>query len=261
MNVFISTDMEGISGVSKLSEVQWGDSEDYKNGVKRLMADTNAAVAAAFDAGAEKVYVCDGHGLGKNFIEGALDKRATQIWVKDIAWVIKDVDAVVELGNHAMAGTWGAFLDHTQWSIGMHHYFYNNERIGEAMQMAVFAGHFGVPIVAVTGDKHACEEAKRFFGENVSTACVKVATERNIADCLPNEEAEQLVYEAVKKGIENRANCKPIRMDLPFEVKVEFNRSDYCEDACRYRDDVERIDAYTARSIKTKIETYYDVLL
>ncbi len=260
MNVFISTDMEGISGISKLEEVMW-DCEEYQNGRKRLMADVNAAVAAAFDAGAKKVYVCDGHGRGTNFIDGALDKRATQVWVKDLAWVIKDVEAVVELGNHAMAGTMGAFLDHTQWSVGMHHYFYNNERIGEAMQMAVFAGHFGVPIVAVTGDKHACEEAKRFFGESVATGIVKVAKRRNVADCMENEQAEKIVYDTVKKGVENRANCKPIVMKLPFEVKIEFNRCDYCEDACMGRDDVERLDAYTARSIKTKIEKYQDVLL
>ena len=207
------------------------------------------------------MYVCDGHASGANFIEGALDKRATQVWVKDLAWAVKDVDAVVEIGNHAMAGTWGAFLDHTQWSLGMHHYFYNGERIGEAMQMAVFAGHFGVPLVAVTGDKHACEEAKRFFGENLPTACVKVAKRRNVAECIPNDEAEKLVYETVKKGVLERANFQPTIMKLPFEVKVEFNRCDYCEDSCIGRDDVERVDAYTARSIKTKIEKYQDVLL
>jgi D-amino peptidase len=260
MNVFISTDMEGISGVSMLNEVMW-DCPEYQHGRERLMADVNAAVSAAFDAGAEKVYVSDGHGKGTNFIEGKLDKRATQVWIQDLSWVMKDVEAVVELGNHAMSGTQGAFLDHTQWSMGIHHYLYNGERMGEAMQMAIFAGRFGVPIVAVTGDKHVCEEAKRFFGESVALGCVKVAKKRNIADCMPNEEAEKIVYETVKKGIENRKNCKPIIMQLPFEIKVEFNRCDFCEDACATSEDIERVDAFTARVIRTQLEKYKDALL
>lgn len=261
MKVFISTDMEGISGITTIKAVTDFNSLEYQEGRKHLMADTNVAVNAAFDAGAKKVYVCDGHGAGNNFIKEELDKRAIQVCVQDLAWVVKDVDLCIMIGNHAMAGTKGAFLDHTQSSIMMHNYFYNGEKIGELMQMAVYVGHFGVPIVAVSGDKHACEEAKHFLGDKVATACVKVAKERNFAMCIPNAEAENLIYNTVKKGIENRADCKPMVMPLPFEVKIEFNRCDYCEDACKNRDDVERIDGYTARSVKNKIEKYHDVML
>lgn len=261
MNVFISTDMEGISGIATYGAVFDVDSNEYQEGLKRLMADTNAAVKAAFDAGAEKVYVCDGHYHGKNFLEGKLDKRATQVWVKDLSWVAKDVSAVVAIGSHAMAGTQGAFLEHTQLYREIHHYFYNGERIGELMQMGVYMGYFGVPMVAMSGDKAACEEAKRFFGNEIFTACVKVGKERNLADCLPNDQAEKLIYDAVKKGIENRANCKPYVMQLPFEIKVEFNCCDYCEDECRNRTDLERVDGYTARCMKKEIKEYYTGVL
>ena len=261
MNVFISTDMEGISGIATYGGVFHENTPEYQEGLKRLMADVNTAVAAAFDAGAKKVYVVDGHYHGKNFLQGELDKRATQVWVKDIPWVAKDVCATVIIGAHAMAGTQGAFLDHTQLYREIHHYFYNGKRIGELMQMGVFMGHFGVPIVAVSGDKAACNEAKQFFGENISTACVKVGKERNLAECLPNEEAERRIYEAVKQGIENRANCKPICMPLPFEVKVEYNCCDYCEEEYKNRTDLQRIDGYTLRCVKTQIKDYYTGVL
>ena len=260
MNVFISTDMEGISGIGTYGGVFDVLSPEYQEGLKRLMADTNAAVAAAFDAGAEKVYVVDGHYHGKNFLQGELDKRATQVWVKDLSWVAKDVQAVVAIGSHAMAGTQGAFLDHTQLYREIHHYFYNGERIGELMQMGVFMGHFGVPMVAMSGDKAACDEAKKFFGD-IPTACVKVGKERNLADCLPNAEAEKLIYETVKKGVENYARFKPYVMPLPFEVKVEYNCCDYCEEEYKNRSDLERLDGYTLRSIKKEIKEYYTGVL
>ena len=256
MNVLISTDMEGISGIGTYGGVFCEDSQEYQQGLKRLMADTNAAVSAAFDAGAKKVYVVDGHYFGKNFLKGELDKRATQVWVKDLSWVAKDVQAVVAIGSHAMAGTQGAFLDHTQMYREIHHYFYNGERIGELMQMGVFMGHFGVPLVAMSGDQAACEEAKKFFGA-IPTACVKVGKERNFAECLPNEEAEKLIYETVKKGVEDYQKFQPYKMPLPFEIKVEYNCCDYCDEEYKNRTDVERINGYTLRSVKKEIKDYY----
>ncbi len=261
MNVFITTDMEGISGIGTYGGVFEVETDAYQEGLKRLMADVNTAVKAAFDGGAKKVYVVDGHYHGKNFLEGKLDKRATQVWVKDLSWVAKDVSAFVAIGSHAMAGTQGAFLDHTQYYREIHHYFYNGERIGELMQMGVFMGYFGVPLVAMSGDKAACEEAKSFFGKELPTACVKVGKERNLADCLPNDQAERLIYEAVKKGVENYKKFKPYSIKLPFEVKVEFNCCDYCEEECKNRPDLERVDGYTARSIKTEIKDYYTGVL
>ena len=261
MNVFVLTDLEGISGVDSINDIFDVDSEGFRRALERLMADTNVAVRAAFDAGAEKVYVCDGHGGGKNFIEGALDARATQVWVKDFPQVIRDVDAVVVIGTHAMAGTPKAFLDHTQSSKTIHHYFYDGKRIGELAQIGVYAGHFGVPCVAVSGDRAACNEARELFGEHVAIATVKETEVRNSAVCVDFATADTRIYEAVKDGIANRRLILPLAQKLPFEVAIEYNTTALCDDVCRARADVERVDGYTVRTRKDKIETYYDVLL
>lgn len=261
MNVFVLTDLEGISGVNSINDIFDADSEGYRRALERLMADTNTAVRAAFDAGAEKVYVCDGHGSGKNFIEGALDARAKQIWVKDYPSAVRDVDAVVAIGMHAMAGTQRAFLDHTQSSKTIHHYFYDGKRIGELAQIGVFAGHFGVPCVAVSGDRAACAEAKALFGERVSVAVVKETDVRNQAICVDFEATEKRIYEAVRQGINDRHLVPPLVQSLPFDVSVEYNSTALCDEICHARADVERVDGYTVRSHKEKIETYYDVLL
>ena len=69
MKVFIETDLEGISGVSTAEMVAGSD----RYALERLMADTDAAVRGALDAGAERVFVLDGHGGGRNFLPGLLD--------------------------------------------------------------------------------------------------------------------------------------------------------------------------------------------
>ena len=261
MNVLILTDLEGISGVDSIDDIFEKETYGYSRARERLMVDTNTAICAAFDAGAQKVYVCDGHYQGQNFIAGKLDARAVRISIAKNPEVIRDVDAAVAIGMHAMAGTQRAFLDHTQSSKTIHHYFYNGKRIGELSQLGVYAGRFGVPCVAVSGDVAACAEAKALFGEHVEVAEVKTSEVRNRAVCLEDEIAEQRIYEAVKRGIENRDRIPPIRQTLPLEVAVEYNTTALCDEVCQRRTDVERVDGYTVRTVKQQIEVYADVLL
>ena len=122
--VLMITDLEGISGIAKIEQVMDTDSPDYIHSREYLMADTNAAIAGCFDAGAEAVYVWDGHGGGKNFIPGTLDPRATQIDSSTIMDIIRGCDVLMLVGMHAMSGTAKAFLDHTQSSATIFDYKY-----------------------------------------------------------------------------------------------------------------------------------------
>ena len=144
MKVFIETDLEGISGVSRAEMV----ADSHRYALERLMADTNAAVRGAIDAGAERVFVLDGHGGGKNFIPGLLDPRAEQTGIDRV----KEADLCFIIGMHAMAGTQNAFLDHTQSSVSWHHYRVNGRRYGECGQLAAYAGAYGIPLGMVSGD-------------------------------------------------------------------------------------------------------------
>lgn len=258
-NALILTDIEGISGVSSIEAINQ-ESPAYTKACESLMQDTNTAVAALKDSGCDKVYVLDGHGKGENFIKEKLDKRAIQITIPEMSKAIKEVDCVILIGMHAMSGTLCAFLDHTQSSIKIHNYFYNGKRIGEISQIGAFAGHFGVPCVTVSGDEAVCAQAIELI-DGICTATVKIAKSRNLAECLPNNEAQANIYNAVKSGFIKKEEIKPLNVTLPLHIKVEFNRSDYCDDACESNKNLKRIDAFTAESIKETIECYSDVLL
>ncbi|MFW5949136.1 MAG: M55 family metallopeptidase, partial [Halolamina sp.] len=78
MKVFISADMEGITGVAAPADVVTGEPE-YERGTELLHGDVNAAVAGAFEAGAEAVLVNDSHSSMRNLDRDRLDDRADLI--------------------------------------------------------------------------------------------------------------------------------------------------------------------------------------
>ena len=255
--VLMITDLEGISGISSIDHVMKTEDPDYIHSREALMADTNAAIAGAFDGGAEAVYVWDGHGGGKNFIPGTLDPRARQIDGSTIMEVIRSCDALMLVGMHAMSGTAKAFLDHTQSSATIFDYKYNGIRRGEITQECIFAGYFGIPCVLVTGDRAACAEAEDLL-PGVITAEVKYAEVRNTAICLPPEEAHKRIYDAAvaAMALEGR---EPLNFGLPLEIEVTFTRADYCDmHDTEWR---QRIDARTVRRVSDRIESYFDILI
>ncbi len=257
MKVFIMTDLEGVSCAG--SELLWDNANPaYTDACKRLMADLNAAVRASFDAGADTVSVYDGHSGGGNFIEDELDPRAKH----ETSYgpeVFEDCEAFVIIGGHAKAGTMNAFLDHTQSSKNWFEYTVNGVPHGELGQDAAYCGAYGIPVVALSGDKAACDEAEELI-PGLECASVKTATGRYHADCLPAEEAERLIYKAVLRGVKKRAEIQPFTFELPAEIRVTYTYTHICEETLRWNKNVTRVDGRTVVRTVTEVRTFYDVL-
>ena len=62
MKVFVSVDMEGISGLVRWADVTPG-SIDFQLNRSLMTADANAAIEGAFNAGATDVVVEENHGV------------------------------------------------------------------------------------------------------------------------------------------------------------------------------------------------------
>lgn len=258
--ILIETDLEGISGVSSYEQLNDTENGGYRHCCERLMADVNAAIRGAFDGGAERVLVEDGHGSGKNFISGLLDKRAEQVVISGRDFSPEGAVGLFQVGAHAMSGTQAAFLDHTQSSVSWHDYYINGRKCGEMAQTAAYTGAYGIPCVMMSGDAAACLEARRFFGD-LATAEVKYAVRRNSAVCVPDAEAERRIYEAARAAMGKLDAIRPFRVLTPTEIRIEYNRADYCDYVCEARADVERLDARTVRRVVSEIRTFADVLI
>ena len=183
MKIYIHTDLEGISGIDTVDMVM-PDRPRYQEGRELLMGDVNAAIDGAFAGGATEVSVLDSHGGSlANFIPGRLDPRARQDTKPNKKWwgiLDESFAGTFFIGAHAMAGTQNGFLDHTQSSESWHDYSVNGRRMGELGQWAIVAGHWGVPMLMVSGDEAACVEARQFFLP-LETAVVKRGVGRSQA--------------------------------------------------------------------------------
>jgi len=258
VKIYVMTDMEGVSGIDRIEQLD-RDGGEFRASCEKLMSDVNAAVAGAFDGGATQATVRDGHGGGGNFLAEMLDERAhhdTTDWKDWPKLLAGGFDGAFAVGHHAMAGTIDAFLDHTQDSTRWHDYYLNGRRCGEIAQVATWMGAAGIPLLLVTGDEAACVEAREFV-QPVETAAVKRGDGRNRAVACPPDEARDRIRAAARRAMALIGKAKPFTPPRPLEIVVEFNRTDYCEGALARGETLERIDARTVRKVTADP---YDIL-
>lgn len=223
--VLVSVDMEGIAGLVDPSQLS-SSGRDYGLARTLLEEETNAAVRAAFDAGATTVVVVDSHGGKTNVRPDRLDPRAELITggprpLGMIEGIGPEVHAVVFVGYHARATTADALADHT-YTGAIRGVWLNGLELGEAELAGAVAGHFGAPVVFLSGDRVATEQAAAVF-EGVEVAAVKDAIGRSAARGVHPDRAREMIYEGVLRGLERRNDILPFRLDAPVTVEVEVN--------------------------------------
>ena len=208
MKIYISVDMEGISGISSV-DYTLRDGRLYAMGQRLATDDASAAVRGAFDGGADEVIVADMHGGSLNLLADRLDPRAKLLagvpHVPRFPLLDESVDGMVLLGYHAMVGTENATLEHTMNSKSWFKYCVNDVPYGEVSIDAELAAWAGVPVVMVSGDDYLCKEAKAMLGDQIEAAQVKLGLGRQTALCLSPEEGQKRVYEAMKRACERLA--------------------------------------------------------
>ncbi len=253
MKVYMCTDLEGISGVVTFNDTGRDTGQAgprYEAARLLLTEDVNAAVQGALDGGASDIIVNDGHGGGSHFVMDKLHPDARYYCGRGRVpgknrELIEWADVLMLVGFHAMSGTANALLDHTQSSKTWHRYFVNGVETGEIGQAAIRAGHFNVPVVCVTGDSAAVEEARRFLGD-IETVAVKEGCSRQSAICLAPVKARQLIQTAAKRAMGLADKIKPYKIEVPAEIRLECAGSDYA-DSLEASGRWERVDGFTVR--------------
>lgn len=227
MKVFISVDMEGITGITDPEDVL-PTGADYQRGRVFMTGDANAAILGAFDGGATDVLVNDSHWIQRNLLLEQLDPRARVIkgFHKPMC-MLQGLDATfaaaVFVGYHSCAGTEEGVLAHTLLGKEIHEVLINGVPAGETRLNALIAGHFGVPVVFVAGDKAVCKEAKALLGADLGTYAVKDGIDMFAATCLHPLVAQKGIREGVARALKNMKHRKPY--DLKKAVTFSFEYS------------------------------------
>ena len=234
MKVYISVDLEGISGVTSSEQVL--QKEGARLEVRHwVVNEINAAAGAAFDAGAEEVWVNEHHS-GKDLLLDLLDPRLVILEGKPkplmtLHGLDATFSAVFLIGIHAKAGTPQAILDHTWNARIIQAVRVNGHPVGEIGLNALFASHYGVPIALVSGDQAAVEEAKRLLGP-VEGAIVKFGLDRYSARLIHPVRAAEILRQAACRAMSSLAQFRPFSLGLPASLEIDLTNTAMAERVC-----------------------------
>lgn len=223
MRVYILTDLEGVAGVASFRNDTYADARFYREARRLLTEEVNAAVRGCLEAGAAEIVVWDGHGPGGVNPEG-LHEEAQLLFGSDEPPQLgldRGFDAAMFIGQHAMSGTPKGNLAHSYSSRTVREMTLNGTPIGEVGVRTYLAGHFGVPVVLLSGDRAACEEAKGLLPE-IETVAVKEGISLNCALSLSPKKAREMIQQGVREALGNRAKVAPLKLEPPYEFTVEY---------------------------------------
>jgi D-amino peptidase len=258
MRVYISADMEGVSGVVHFAQTGIKEeAEEYSRARKWMTGEVNAAIEGALAAGATEVVVNDAHGSMRNILLEELNPVAQLVTgspkpLSMMQGIDEGFDAAFFIGYHAQAGSACGTLNHT-WTGRVHSVVLNGRPVGELGLNAALAGHFGVPVVLVTGDQTLVEEARAILGD-VETVAVKQAYGMRAARCLAPSRARELIKEAATRAVQKEAS--PFVLSLPITFAVCFHQTIHAEMA-ELVPGCHRVDACTVESMHEDMLTAY----
>lgn len=237
MKIYISVDMEGCAGIVHREQTN-PRGYDYELARRIMTEEANAAIAGAFDAGAEEVVISDSHGGNgmRNILLHEVDERAQIItgsprFLGQIEGIDQGFDALMLVGYHARHGRSGV-LSHTTNGQAIANLWINGRILGEIGLNALVAGHYGIPTVLVTGDDRTTAEAARDC-PGCETVTVKWALGRYAARCLHPKVAAAKIRRGAAAALARRKEIKPVITKAPIEVKIQYKESGSAESATR----------------------------
>ena len=176
MKVFISADIEGVTGVTHWDETDMSKPESAV-AREQMTAEVVAACEGALQAGASEIWVKDAHWTGRNIIASKLPQEVKLVrgWSSHPALMMQEIDdsfhAVVLVGYHSGAGRGTNPLAHS-FNPECYKMTLNGNEASELLINAYTASYYHVPVVFVSGDKGICDEAATLNG-NIATMAVK----------------------------------------------------------------------------------------
>lgn len=263
MKVFISVDMEGISGIVSRQETLPAG-RFYREARRWMTWDTNAAIEGALAGGATEIVVTDPHHQ-LNILWPELHPKAQLVRRDLIAhcplYTLEGLDStfqvVLLVGQHARNGHARGILSHTItrpfYSVRI-----NGRPVDEVQLAAAMAGYLGVPVGLVTGDDVICEETKAWLPQ-AETAVVKYAIDTYMGVCLPKEEAHARIREAAQRAVEKAATLKPFTFASPTVLEVDL-LSPSAAGRLTLLPGVERVGGATVRYVSENFEHVWRTL-
>ncbi len=249
LKIYISADMEGVVGV--VTGEQLGPSGfEYQRFRGFMTAEVNAAIEAAFEAGATDIVVSDSHGNGQNLLIEKLPKNVMIVrsWPRPLMMmqgIDESFDGVIFLGYHSSTVSSVGVRAHTISSARFADVQLNGISMPEAGINAAIAGHFDVPVIMISGDDAAVKEAAALLGD-IEQAIVKWAYGFHSAKTMTPEAAYDVIRQKVGAAVRRIKKFRPYKLKTPIQMDVRFKNYRPSE-VLSYLPSVERTDSHSIR--------------
>jgi D-amino peptidase len=218
LKVYISADMEGVAGAVTGDQLgpsgfEYGRFRDY------MTREVLAAIEAAREMGATEIVVSDSHGNGENLLLDLLpeDIQLVRSWPRPLM-MMEGILTGLKV---------------------------NGVEMPEAGISALIAGHFGVPVVMISGDDAIATEATALLGD-LEVAVVKWSYGFHSARTLMPGPAQRVIAERTRAALARLEEFQPYVMPNPLALDISFKNYMPAE-LLAYLPNVERVDSHSVR--------------
>jgi D-amino peptidase len=227
MRLYISSDMEGVAGVCAWEQVDartpHRDFEIFRNYYTQEVA---SAIDGARAGGASDVLVNDSHGPMRNLLLDELPPDVRVIFGNRKPFsMVQDADTgfggAFFIGYHGGAGDADAVLSHTYTPSVVYEVRMNGVRCSESTINAGLLGHYGVPLLLVSGDRTTVESVQAQMPW-VRGVIVKEAIGNFAADSMMPLAAQHAIRSAAEEAVRGAPHAKSYRFEPPLTLDVQL---------------------------------------
>ncbi len=249
--LYISADMEGVVGA--VTGEQLGPAGfEYQRSREFMTGEVLAAIRGARAAGVREILVSDSHGNGQNLLIDRLppDIQIVRSWPRPLMMmegIDSTFDAAVFIGYHAGTTSPQGVRAHTISSARLADVRLNGRSMPEAGISAAIAGHFGVPVIMISGDDAAVREAREILGD-VEGVTVKWNYSFHSARTLTPDAAYALIETRIRSALARLEQFEPFVLPNPITLDLRFKNYRPSQ-LLAYLPVVERTDAHSIRFV------------
>src|SRR5688572_8272409 len=242
--IFLITDAEGVGGVCRQDQTDPKDQEMRQ----LLTGEINAAVDGFLAGGADEVIVWDGHDGSQTLSTLTIHPKARLVMggLGPSMLMERRFSAVAYVGQHSKANIRGGIMAHSYSSLGIQNMLLNGKPVGEIDVIAAMAGHFGTPVIMLSGDQAAADELREIVPD-AELVVVKEGIGRYTCLSLSAQAARDAIREAARRSVSKIGSIKPYVLRGPATLRVEYTTRNSLPLGAELRTGAEVLDDRTIR--------------
>jgi D-amino peptidase len=225
VNLYISSDMEGVAGVCSWQQVDARTPHpEYATFRRYYTQEVCSAIAGARAGGATEVLVNDSHGPMRNLLLDDLPADVRIIFGNRKPFsMVQDADGgfggAFFVGYHGGAGDADAVLCHTYTPSVIYEVRMNGVPCSEATINAALLGYYGVPLLLVTGDRTTVEGVQAQMPW-VRGVAVKESIGNFAADSMTPAAAQRVIQRGAEQAVAAASAAQLYRFEPPIALDV-----------------------------------------